>query len=73
MSTTENVKVEVEENKGLIRMGSFEIEKPFISDNESVEETKENTVVDKKIPVATEYDSRYLTLKQVEVLQRVNL
>ena len=73
MSTTENVKVEVEENKGLARMDSFEIEKPFISDNESVEETKEDTVVDKKMPVATEYDNRYLTLKQVEVLQRVNL
>ena len=44
-----------------------------VGGNESVEETKEDTVVDKKMPVATEYDNRYLTLKQVEVLQRVNL
>ena len=72
MSTAENDVVEIEENRGLSRMGSFEIEKPFISDNESVDETKED-IVDKKIQVATDYDSRYLTLKQVGELQRVNL
>lgn len=47
------------------RMSSFEIDKPLISSNESDGEKKEISVVNVMAPQTQEYDSRYLSLKQV--------
>lgn len=53
------------EDLGIKRMDSFEIEKPFLSDNESVDDNKEAVTVQSTKQSVAEYDSRYLTLKQV--------
>lgn len=50
------------------RMSSFEIDKPLISSNESDGEKKEISVVNVMVPQTQEYDSRYLSLKQVSTL-----
>ena len=55
------------EDLGIKRMDSFEIEKPFLSDNESVDDNKEAVTVQSTKQSVAEYDSRYLTLKQVPV------
>ena len=51
----------------LRRMSSFEIEKPFFSDNENDEVKKDPTIVDLPLPKNANYDSRFLNLKQVLV------
>ena len=56
------------EDLGIKRMDSFEIEKPFLSDNESVDDNKEAVTVQSTKQSVAEYDSRYLTLKQVPLL-----
>lgn len=65
MSSTQISNDETLEKLGIKRVDSFEIEKPLFSDNESVDESKESVTVQSTKPSVAEYDSRYLTLKQV--------
>ena len=65
MSSTHINNDETLEKLGVKRVDSFEIEKPLFSDNESVDDNKESVVVQSAKPSVAEYDSRYLTLKQV--------
>ena len=51
----------------LRRMSSFEIEKPFFSDNENDEGKKDPTIVDIPIQKKANYDSKFLNLQQVLV------
>ena len=55
------------------RMDSFEIEKPLISSNDSDGDRKDSTTVDMMSPKKAEYDSRYLTLKQVDCVPLFSL
>lgn len=55
------------------RMDSFEIEKPLISSNDSDGDKKDSTTVDMMSPKKAEYDSRYLTLKQVDCVPLFSL
>ena len=64
-SSTQISNDETLEKLGIKRVDSFEIEKPLFSDNESVDESKESVTVQSTRPSVAEYDSRYLTLKQV--------
>ena len=66
MSSTQISNDETLEKLGIKRVDSFEIEKPLFSDNESVDESKESVTVQSTRPSVAEYDSRYLTLKQVQ-------
>ena len=47
------------------RVDSFEIEKPFISDNESEDGKKDSSTVTMSSQALADYDARFLTLKQV--------
>lgn len=67
-SNTLDVKPAQEAKPEMKRMSSFEIDKPLISGNESDDEKKEISVVDGMAPVTPEYDSRYLSLKQVSTV-----
>lgn len=65
MSSVNNESEEKVETKEIKRMDSFEIEKPFISDNESDGGKKDASSVDMISSSRAEYDSRFLTLSQV--------
>ena len=47
------------------RVDSFDIEKPFISDNESEDGKKDSSTVTVSSQALADYDARFLTLKQV--------
>lgn len=53
-------------NEEIRRVDSFEIEKPFISDNESEDGKKDSSTVTVSSQALADYDARFLTLKQVE-------
>ena len=72
MSNAQVIDNETLEKLSVKRVDSFEIEKPFLSDNESVDENKEVVAVQGEKPSVAEYDSRYLTLKQVYLVNESN-
>ena len=67
MQSISNESEEKVETKEIKRVDSFEIEKPFISDNESDNGRKDGSSVDMVSPSKAEYDSRFLTLSQVSL------
>lgn len=67
MQSITNESEEKVETKEIKRVDSFEIEKPFISDNESDNGRKDGSSVDMVSPSKAEYDSRFLTLSQVSL------
>ena len=67
MNSISNESEEKVETKEIKRVDSFEIEKPFISDNESDSGKKDGSSIDMVSPSKAEYDSRFLTLSQVSL------
>ena len=67
MNSISNEREEKVETKEIKRVDSFEIEKPFISDNESDSGKKDGSSINMVSPSKAEYDSRFLTLSQVSL------
>ena len=65
LSNMDNNTAEQEIKEEIRRVDSFEIEKPFISDNESEDGKKESSTVAVSSQALADYDARFLTLKQV--------